>query len=189
MPITFSENFRLKKLAQLVSHCEYVLDVGCSQHPNTFLNNTKVVGMDIIEKGVPSNYTEFIQGKLSDIDKDNLPVEAIIAGELLEHLEDPIMFLNECFSKLKPGGILVLSTPNPHSPIETILTLTLSKRFFYTQEHIMLFPQRWLIRMLEVAKFTQVKLYSGGFPLPFIGLVPFPRFLCHQTIAVAIKPE
>lgn len=189
MPITFNENYRLKKLANLVSHCESILDIGCAQYPNIFLSNTNVTGLDICNAEMPSNYTNFIQGDLSSINKNELQIDAIIAGEILEHLEEPIKFLNECFSLLKPGGILVLSTPNPHSIIESLLTITLSKNYFYTQDHIMLFPQRWLIRMLEIAHFTQVKLFSGGFPFPLIGLIPFPRFLCHQTIAFAIKPK
>ena len=34
-----------------------------------------------------------------------------VAGELLEHLEDPHKFIKEVFRILKPGGILALSTP------------------------------------------------------------------------------
>ena len=97
--------------------------------------------------------------------------------------------------RARPGGIIVLTTPNPTSPIERLLTTPLSRRFFYGKGgvyqpfgHICLYPQRWLIRMLEVAGFTGVKLSSGGFPLPGVGLVPFPRPWCYQTIAEAARP-
>jgi SAM-dependent methyltransferase len=117
----------------------------------------------------------------------NSEFDAITAGEILEHLEDPMGFLRACYETLAPGGILVLSTPNPNSPIERLLTITLSRRFFYTDDHIMLFPQRWLIRMLERSGFSDVRLYSGGFPVPPLGLVPFPRAWCYQTIASAVR--
>ena len=96
-------------------------------------------------------------------------------------------FLRACRETLAPGGTLVLSTPNPNSFIERLLTITLSRRFFYTNDHVMLFPQRWLIRMLERSGFSDVQLYSGGFPVPPLGLIRFPRAWCYQTIASAVR--
>ena len=40
------------------------------------------------------------------------PFDAIIASEIIEHLENPRHFARECFKLLKPGGRIVLSTPN-----------------------------------------------------------------------------
>jgi 2-polyprenyl-3-methyl-5-hydroxy-6-metoxy-1,4-benzoquinol methylase len=37
---------------------------------------------------------------------------AIMASEIIEHLENPRNFTRECFKLLQPGGVLVLSTPN-----------------------------------------------------------------------------
>jgi SAM-dependent methyltransferase len=38
--------------------------------------------------------------------------EAIIASEIIEHLENPRHFMRECFRLLRPEGVLVISTPN-----------------------------------------------------------------------------
>lgn len=111
----------------------------------------------------------------------------MIAGEILEHLEAPVDFLRRCCGLLTQGGLMVLSTPNPNSPVERLLTITMSRRFFYTSEHVCIYPQRWLVRMMENAGFRGIRLYSGGFPVPLIGLVPFPRPWCHQTIATGIR--
>lgn len=35
----------------------------------------------------------------------------LVAGELIEHLDDPAAFIAECYRVLKPGGMLALSTP------------------------------------------------------------------------------
>ena len=43
--------------------------------------------------------------------------DAIVAGELIEHLENPGLFLRGCRSRLTAGGRLVLSTPNAFSPL------------------------------------------------------------------------
>ena len=35
----------------------------------------------------------------------------IVAGEVIEHLEDPQMFMDGVFALLKPGGVFAMSTP------------------------------------------------------------------------------
>lgn len=42
--------------------------------------------------------------------------EAIVASEIIEHLENPRHFARECFKLLEPGGRVILSTPNVESP-------------------------------------------------------------------------
>ncbi|NMP32064.1 class I SAM-dependent methyltransferase [Thalassotalea sp. M1531] len=188
MPYTVNEDYRTKKIARLAREYNSVLDVGCAQSPNLFLSNKVVTGLDLNDMMLPSNYHTHIVGRIEDLlVGENRLFDAIIAGELIEHLLDPISFLKNCYSLLKPDGAIILSTPNPHSIIETILTTTLNRKYFYTKDHVMLFPQRWLVRMLEISGFKNVKLHSGGFPIPAIGLIPCPRFFCHQTIAIAYK--
>ncbi len=185
---TVSEAYRLKRMARLVGDKQRIIDVGFAHQPNPFFDCPDVIGVDIEQAELPGNYREVFRGTLAQWSAEgHQPVDALVAGEIIEHVERPIDFLRECRDAIAPGGQLVLSTPNPNSPIEQLLTITLSRRFFYTQDHLMLFPQRWLIRMLEVAGFTDVTLYSGGFPLPVFGLVPFPRPWCHQTIATATR--
>jgi predicted SAM-dependent methyltransferase len=125
---------------------------------------------------------------LSDSFKD-LKADAIIAGELIEHLEDPLRFLRECHQTLVVGGVLVLSTPNPNSFIERLLTLNMSEKYFYTKEHVMLYPQRWLKRIMSIAGFSDIKMYSGGMVFPVFSTIPFPRPWCYQTIALGKKEK
>lgn len=49
--------------------------------------------------------------------------DAIVALELIEHLENPRHFLRECRRLLRPGGVLVLSTPNLANPVSQALFL------------------------------------------------------------------
>jgi SAM-dependent methyltransferase len=39
-------------------------------------------------------------------------LDGILAGEIIEHLYDPALLLRECGRTLRPGGVLVLTTPN-----------------------------------------------------------------------------
>ena len=185
-----SEAHRLKKMAKLAEGRNSVLDLGCADMPNPFLKNKNVTGFDIVKKkDLGDNYSAFIQGDVMFLDNyfSSQSFDAIIAGELLEHLRDPLFFLEKCHTVLKTYGLIIVSTPNPNSLFERILTLNLSRKFFYTQDHIMLYPQRWLIRIMEIAGFSDIKLYSGGMIAPGIGLIPFPRPWCYQTIATGTK--
>ena len=47
--------------------------------------------------------------------------DAIVALELIAHLENPRHFLRECSRLLRPGGVLVLSTPNLANPVSQAL--------------------------------------------------------------------
>jgi cyclopropane fatty-acyl-phospholipid synthase-like methyltransferase len=44
--------------------------------------------------------------------KINRKFDCIIAGEIIEHLESPIVFVRYCKSLLKKGGRIILTTPN-----------------------------------------------------------------------------
>lgn len=190
MAVHLDESLRMRRLARLVASAPSVLDLGWAQSPNTFLTNPHVVGFDLKVRPLPSNYHESLAGDVVEMRRvlANRSFDAIIAGEILEHLEDPHRFLRDCHALLNPGGLIALSTPNPNSIIEQLLTITLNRKLFYTTEHLCLYPQRWLIRMLDNCGFQNIELSSGGFPVPGFGLIPFPRPWCHQTIAVGSKP-
>lgn len=182
------ETYRLKKMARLCDTRDKVIDIGCAHLPNPFLRAKELIGFDKEKTMLPSNYARFVQGDIHELphpfSKNHF--DAIHAGEILEHIEDSIAFLRKCLDILKPDGVIVLSTPNPNSFAERCLTLTLNRRYMYTKDHVCLFPQRWLIRMMEQAGFTHISLYSGGVQTPF-GLIPFPRPWCYQTIATGYK--
>lgn len=52
--------------------------------------------------------------------------DAIYAGEIIEHTWTPAKMITECHRILKPGGLLILDTPNPYS-ITSILNFLLRK--------------------------------------------------------------
>jgi SAM-dependent methyltransferase len=44
------------------------------------------------------------------------PFDVIVAGELVEHLRDPLTLFETSASLLGPAGTLVITTPNPYAP-------------------------------------------------------------------------
>lgn len=97
--------------------------------------------------------------------------DGIIAAEIIEHLENPRHFLRECYSALKPGGHLILTTPNVDSALARG-ELVRSGDFkwfgptsYATSGHITPLPLLMLMRALKEAKFDVVKVTSFGKPL------------------------
>ena len=59
----------------------------------------------------------------TDIPADGEKFDTVVAGELIEHLSNPGQFIEGVASRLVPGGVLVLSTPQPFSPLFFLLYL------------------------------------------------------------------
>lgn len=93
-----------------------ILDVGAGQGALSKLMNEAGYLVKACEFN-KSNfvYTE-VEFKEADVSKhlpyDDNSFDIVVAAELIEHLLDQTLFLKECNRVLKPGGDLVISTPN-----------------------------------------------------------------------------
>lgn len=89
-----------------------VLDVGCSANPNPYLQDA--TGIDIAPPNVtPPSYREIVACNLN---RDAVPFadgsfSNVLAGDVIEHLENPSHFLREMNRVLTSGGRLIISTP------------------------------------------------------------------------------
>lgn len=164
-----------------------ILDIGFAEQPNCYLRG-EVIGFDRKAVESPSNYQRVITGDATDLVNVQERFDAIVAGEIIEHLPRPIDFLSDCYSLLNSGGRLILSTPNPYYPPVVWLERLMIRRFFYSEEHIHVFLPRFLVRMMERQGFRNIKLYSGGIILPMLGIeIPWPRAFCYAIIYVGEK--
>jgi len=90
-----------------------VLDVGCHDLQNPYLKNG--VGFDRLRpEKILLNYKKFIQGGCEGIDTffSTSSFDTIVAGEIIEHIENPASFLKGCHKILKEDGRLLVTTPN-----------------------------------------------------------------------------
>ncbi|UGT41893.1 class I SAM-dependent methyltransferase [Nocardia yamanashiensis] len=77
----------------------------------------KVIGLDYDDSAVAhvrAKYprVEMIQGNLADLPLEDGSVDIVVNFQVIEHLWDQAQFLRECLRVLKPGGKLLISTPN-----------------------------------------------------------------------------
>lgn len=85
-----------------------VLDFGCAEMPyrHLFPDECEYMGADL--PGNPDATVEISpDGRLA---LDDESVDLVLSSQVLEHVADPNLYLNECWRVLKPGGRLVLST-------------------------------------------------------------------------------
>lgn len=77
--------------------------------------NKDVLGVDIDPDGVNVLNAMGYNCIVGDVETMNLgrQFDTIVAGELIEHLENPGLFLRNMRKHLKPTGTIILSTPNP----------------------------------------------------------------------------
>jgi SAM-dependent methyltransferase len=83
--------------------------------------NPRAVGVDIDPAGVRVLTQMGFNVVCADVEKMELgrQFDAIIAGEIIEHLESPGLFLRNMHRHLKPGGHILISTPNPFHNAQT----------------------------------------------------------------------
>jgi len=86
-----------------------IADFGCGNSPYESLfksQNAKYLKIDLPEnKNADIKINE--QGKIEMPDQS---VDVVISTQVLEHVHDPELYLNEAFRILKPGGHLIIST-------------------------------------------------------------------------------
>jgi 2-polyprenyl-3-methyl-5-hydroxy-6-metoxy-1,4-benzoquinol methylase len=152
-----------------------VLDIGCvSNHKKRHWNfgklhkflvkySKKVVGLDINKEGVKQLSAEgynIIYGNAENF-KLNEKFDVIVAGELIEHLNNQGLFLENCYNHLKENGYLLLTTPNVFG-IRRIISaifrcLTLSE-FKVNPEHTLWHDKNTLIQICKRFKFKNIKI-------------------------------
>jgi SAM-dependent methyltransferase len=87
----------------------------------------RLVGIEVSEEQVEALRAEGFDIRLGDAENFDLgeAFDVIVAGELIEHLSNPGLFLDRARSHLRPGGILALTTPNRYSA-QSILAVLLT---------------------------------------------------------------
>ncbi|NIM05131.1 MAG: methyltransferase domain-containing protein [Armatimonadetes bacterium] len=118
--------------AQFVRPGDIVLDIACGIGYGTHLVAkgtacSRVTGIDIAPEAIDFARKHFSHERIAYLLGDCLdesqrfePADCIISFETLEHLPRDVQFLSRLRSLLKPGGTLIISSPNedvfPYSP-------------------------------------------------------------------------
>jgi GT2 family glycosyltransferase/SAM-dependent methyltransferase len=99
-----------------------VLDIACGEgYGSNLLATTaqSVIGVDISDKAIDHARAKYVRDNLSfktgsclQIPMEDKSVDAVVCLETLEHVREQARLLSELRRVLRPGGLLVISTPN-----------------------------------------------------------------------------
>ena len=169
-----------------------VLDLGCG---SGFLcekmkngGASRVVGVDLVKP--PNAGNSGWQYLSTDLDHSDWattlghePFDLIFAFDIIEHLQSPYLFLQNCWRLLSAGGQVVLTTPNVNS------WERLSKPEDWSgvrdEQHKTLFNRYSLRFILERAGFELVQLSAPMRSLAFLGALQ--PHIGGQILALARK--
>jgi len=80
------------------------------------------------------SHVNYMHGNVLEYPLENATYDVVISQEVIEHIEDQDKYIEVCYNILKPGGYLILTTPNKtvfdhmkggnwsRQPIEKVLT-------------------------------------------------------------------
>ncbi|MEW6095170.1 MAG: class I SAM-dependent methyltransferase [bacterium] len=163
-------NYRLKAIVDLINNLSpnkgRLLEVGCAV--GYFLELAQASGWEA--QGVElspwaSQYArektkvQVATGKLEEVRFPDAYFDAIVMIELIEHTQNPNIFLKEVYRILKPDGMILITTPNSKSIHGKIWKRTFQETFLIP-EHLFLFSIPTIKRILELINFRIIHLQT-----------------------------
>lgn len=146
------------------------LDVGCSTGVFVAHAETQGIiasGIDMSEKAVAVARARGLSCFVSTVETFE-PVrgfDSVTCFDVIEHVLDPLSFLQHANRLLKKGGTLIISTPNVASLTRKIMG---SNWYFYIpEEHLFYFDPRTLTLLLVANGFEVVRVARTYKPLTY----------------------
>ncbi|WP_327404309.1 class I SAM-dependent methyltransferase [Streptomyces sp. NBC_01288] len=185
-----------------------VLDIGCGDGTAAataapLLTGHRVIGVDWSQDALTrarTNLPYTVRGELTALPLRSASADAVLFSEVIEHLVDPDTALAEIRRVLRPGGHLMLSTPNLAAWYNRALLLAgvqpvfseVSLRAIHGRPgkevvgHLRLYTPRALREFVTAAGFEVVGLKGApfhGVPRPFR---PLDRLACARPQLASI---
>ncbi|HXB91675.1 MAG TPA: methyltransferase domain-containing protein [Puia sp.] len=193
------DTFTEKRYAQFYKYFgkedRRVLDIGCNTGRGGMILRQlepalRVTGLDIIEdriRRIPEGlYERLILSPADSIDVPDNFFDAVVAGEVIEHIHpnDADAVLKEINRTLRPGGKILLTTPNPRA----ILVLMGRDDVLKDPSHIGLMMPAQLKEKLIRCGFEKVRFKGSGKMTKYLP-DNFPLFSVFGSyLAIATKP-
>ena len=166
-----------------------VLDLGCRSGAlaEAYLEGNEVIGIDVDREQLTEAERRGLKTMWADVDEplpfDGESFDAVVAGELLEHVRFPDRLLEEVRRVLRPGGVFVGSVPNSYR-LKSRLRFLLGKppEFADDPTHLRMFSGADVRRLLDGFEAPEVEYVAGR-------LVPLhARLFANDIVFRARKP-
>ena len=166
-----------------------VLDLGCRYGALTayYAEGNEVTGVDIDREALEEAQARLgIQALWADLDDPlaflDETFDAVVIGEVLEHIREPELLIGQAYRVLLPGGTLVGSTPNAFR-LKNRLRFLAGRHAEDNPTHLHLFSPSDIQALLADFVEPQLHFVAGR-------LTPFhPRWFANVIVFSATKPE
>lgn len=145
---------RIQKALNLHPSINSYLDIGCafgdSLEVAIEFNIQEIQGVEVVgsacEKAREKGFSVF-QGTLSEAAPMLAKYDFIMVSDVIEHLDDPKKFIQQCHQLLNQNGLVMIHTPN----IQSWSARLLRKRWFHLKrnEHLSFFNPRTMQNFAE----------------------------------------
>src|SRR5580692_11225242 len=200
----------LREVLRDVAPPAAIVDIGCGDGAATSLAaqvnpGHRIVGLDWSADALRQARSRGLTLLRAEVESTSLPIasgraDVVIMSELIEHLVDPDSALEEARRVLRPGGTLLLSTPNLAAwynrgllalgvqPLFTEVSLrgVFGRPGTQVAGHLRLFTRRALIGLLAARGFGAIQVSGASYhdvPRP---LRPLDRAFCAWPAAASI---
>lgn len=141
-----------------------VADIGCGC--GAFLDFIKGVAQKVIAIEPSAKYRKIMDRKgfftypYADDAKNDYTenVDVVVSFDVIEHVESPQKFVQDCFDLLKPGGQAVIGTPTDAPIMRELLGEIYERKLLFSTQHIWIFSEKNLKDLTEKAGFSDVKV-------------------------------
>lgn len=144
-----------------------LLDVGCSCGfflETALRHGFDPYGIEFSAKAIGAA-AESVRPRITLGDAEQLlsraeePYDVVAAFDILEHMRDPLAFVTTLRRLLRPGGLLVLTTPDTDHILRRIMGCRWPMLQAY--QHLFLFSRRAMRLLLEEAGFAEIRLSAA----------------------------
>lgn len=148
-----------------------LLDIGCAA--GGFLKTVQEKGWEVFgvefsgyatESGIKNHGLNIFNGTLEQAHFHDSHFDVVSAGDILEHVPDPVSFLGEIKRILKPDGIVYVAVPNFrsfHYHTMSFIAKFNNKNYFVLPHHLYHFSPATLSRLLEITGFEIIEKISS----------------------------
>lgn len=137
----------------------YTLDIAdACRFPAQYKGNTFLLG-NVDLDGLP----------FPDVSSDGPIIDLIVALDFIEHILDPEKFARECFRVLRPGGAVLINTPNiqywrhlASLVVDGVFPHTSGDPEVYHGGHVAFYNSRDMVKIFEGAGMVDSRIHFEG---------------------------
>ncbi len=165
---TIGGNARVDWFRERLGQGQDILDIGCRDGTLTsqYAGGRRVVGVDIDPDALAAARaqhgieTHHINLNIKALPFANAAFDAVVAGEVLEHLQFPDVAIADIHRVLRPGGVFAGSVPNAFR-LRNRLDFLLGRDFEHDPTHLHQFSPQAMRKHLAAFRDVEISFLEG----------------------------